>query len=82
MHLQFEDATRADVDFDANRDWLETLQLSIAGCMPEAVVVGTTLWPDNPWFAAGSKPDRLAALARAAQLRTIRWAAGLDPDVA
>ena len=82
VELKFEDAMQTDVDFDANQDWLETLQLAIASCVPEAVVMGTVLWPDNPWFGTASKPDRLTALARAAQLRTIRWAAGLDLDAA
>lgn len=69
----------ADVDFEAKAYWKRALEDRIASCFPESVKMGGFLWPGNPWVGRGDG-DRLAEIARAAQVRTIRWAAGLDPD--
>ncbi|KYK57904.1 hypothetical protein DCS_04917 [Drechmeria coniospora] len=74
-------AIRADVDFEANGHWKRALENGIVGCFPEAIKMGDFLWPCRSWVPRDDE-DRghLAELVRGAQARTIRWAAGFDPD--
>lgn len=78
--LRPQDAVEDHVDFDANRDWLATLEDAVARCEPKVVRAGLDVWNDNPWLATDEAASRMPLIARQAQLRTIRWAAELNFD--
>ncbi|UNI13825.1 hypothetical protein JDV02_000529 [Purpureocillium takamizusanense] len=87
--LTHEELLRGRRDFVGARQWRHSLEKELAYCKPEAVLMGCLLWPNKPCLAQDDSDDdgdhdlsrkRMREIVDLAQARTMRWAAGEDPD--
>lgn len=73
---------QASHDFEGRQHWKRTLEAVLSRISPQEVLVGNLIYPDSPWWTgpSGERRSRIGDIALEAQVRTMRWAAGEDPD--